>query len=450
MSKHDKIIITIFQNFLRAGKVDLSKQELTDVQEFEWDQETLATTFEHIHKTYKTSNVRIIIGERLAYVLCIPVDITKISDRNHIRVELANHIPEVIDKLVWDYKHIKHFSLEEEGRELGVVQIIAMDREIANPLAKALKSSKLKPEAVEPISITLARQLKDHSDPLMLLHIDHSITRAVSYQGLVVVSQVANTAKLGERLKPLMDFVFDHFSVKPEKLIISGENEKIDLELFATSGLTIEKQQLTPMIYEAAKQDLKGPDEDVLNIEIKEDEKGSNPIQKQTGSVKQVEPERENQRSNKTKFIFIGIIAIIIAASIGVGIFFMQKANVLPGQPTPTAIPAPTVAPTPESTPLPNPEDIKIQVLNGSGTVGKAGEISDFLAELEFTNVETDNADNYDYQNITIQTKPAFSFIYQQLSKEFEDNLEYQVNEQKTLSQKEIYDVIIIIGSKEE
>lgn len=55
----------------------------------------------------------------------------------------------------------------------------------------------------------------------------------------------------------------------------------------------------------------------------------------------------------------------------------------------------------------------KIYIENGAGSVGVASQMRDILKDFGYTITGTSNADNFDYQDITIKTKKDFSdFIY--------------------------------------
>ncbi len=109
---------------------------------------------------------------------------------------------------------------------------------------------------------------------------------------------------------------------------------------------------------------------------------------------------------------------------------------------TPTVVPLPTVTPTPAFTKA----DLKIKVLNGSGVVGKAGDVRDILKSKGYTDVLTGNADNYDYTQSELQVKDnkqqATAMIEQDL-KAYESSFKVT-----TLSATNSADVVLIVGSE--
>lgn len=97
--------------------------------------------------------------------------------------------------------------------------------------------------------------------------------------------------------------------------------------------------------------------------------------------------------------------------------------------PTPTISETPTLTPTNTPTPKPtvNPVDeqsgldrseLSVTIQNGSGEAGVAGEASDILTNLGYDVVSTGNAENFDFENVTIQVKSASSEFLDLLKKD--------------------------------
>ncbi|MGB9707303.1 MAG: LytR C-terminal domain-containing protein [Microgenomates group bacterium] len=111
--------------------------------------------------------------------------------------------------------------------------------------------------------------------------------------------------------------------------------------------------------------------------------------------------------------------------------------------PSPTTQPKPTATATP--TPAFTKEELKIKVLNGSGVVGKAGEMKSILREKGYNEIVTGNADNFDYQQTEIQVKKDKQQASEILKKDLKDYI--STVKTKILDDKEVADVIIILGS---
>ncbi|QQS43995.1 LytR C-terminal domain-containing protein [Candidatus Roizmanbacteria bacterium] len=96
------------------------------------------------------------------------------------------------------------------------------------------------------------------------------------------------------------------------------------------------------------------------------------------------------------------VIAVIIVALIGAGGYLYYQSTR-----TSTPVTETSTTPTPEEIATPTPQEVdraqySIEVQNGSGIVGKAGEVQQYLEDAGFTVSGTANADSYDYEATVI------------------------------------------------
>ncbi|MEX1052617.1 MAG: LytR C-terminal domain-containing protein [Patescibacteria group bacterium] len=173
-------------------------------------------------------------------------------------------------------------------------------------------------------------------------------------------------------------------------------------------------------------------------------------------------------KKNKTKLI----IAIIIILFLLGGFFLFQRAN---NSAEEEVIEEQIIIPTEETSPTPDDEDVtptieeeeeedetptpipttgavssrfelNVQVLNGSGEGGVAGEAQTFLQDLGYETVVTGNGDNFNYEGVTVNIKSSRSKYLDDIVSDLEDK--YTVNEETgTLGTSSGFDVTIIIGS---
>lgn len=157
-------------------------------------------------------------------------------------------------------------------------------------------------------------------------------------------------------------------------------------------------------------------------------------------------------------FPFVPVIIVLVVASLTAGgVYFFTAGgggstvasiiqNVPFNQPTPTPEPTSTPEPTPTPTPSIERDQLNIKIQNGSGVAGKAGEVQDILADLEYGDIISENADSFDYETTVIQAKEAsgeaiINLISEDLA-EFVDNPETSTD----LDDEEAADAIIIVG----
>lgn len=95
---------------------------------------------------------------------------------------------------------------------------------------------------------------------------------------------------------------------------------------------------------------------------------------------------------------------------------------------TEPSVSASSPTPTGKKTPTPTPgsatdrSELKIAVLNGSGTAGAAKGVSSYLNGLGYAIKTIGNADNYTYKNITIRISKSKSAFLPLLKKDLESN----------------------------
>ena len=171
------------------------------------------------------------------------------------------------------------------------------------------------------------------------------------------------------------------------------------------------------------------------------------------------------------KFIYLLIFIVIVGCFFLIkNIFFgAGKSKEIPSVtpvPTefqfPTDTPAPSISPTEEAgettvTPAAktvNPVDsstgldrsaLSVEVQNGSGEVGAAGKGADVLKGFGYKISSTGNADNYDYQNVTIKVKSTKANYLALLKKDL--GFSYTVaSATADLSPDSTADALVIIG----
>ncbi len=144
------------------------------------------------------------------------------------------------------------------------------------------------------------------------------------------------------------------------------------------------------------------------------------------------------------------VLIFLAAAVLSFGIFFtisqsnidLSSLNIFT-----KTVPTPTIEkkPTPTPTPKIKKDELKIKILNGSGTAGQASKFEDILNDLGYQEIVKDNADNYDYTKSEIQVKKSLSHVVGLLKSELKDYISSP--KVSSLDEEETSDVIIIVGS---
>lgn len=169
----------------------------------------------------------------------------------------------------------------------------------------------------------------------------------------------------------------------------------------------------------------------------------------------------------KRLILFLIFFLVIIALIAGVFYFVtkdssdtsgdVEDALIIPEDNIEETTEDPTPTEEEKETPTPSPADEEeeeeaetsssgsVAVQNGSGEAGVAGEASTALKSAGFSIASTGNADNFDYEGVTIQVKNSKKSILSDLEKAL--SKDYTVSDTSTdLPESTNYDALVIIG----
>lgn len=161
----------------------------------------------------------------------------------------------------------------------------------------------------------------------------------------------------------------------------------------------------------------------------------------------------DKKKSSKKGLLLTVVVVALAVALVSGGIMVYRKAMGGNDKATPAGeniLPETEVTPAAEATPVPDLDrtELKIQILNGSGTPGFAGKAKDHLLSLGYENIETGNAGSYDYEETEIAIKESMEGYLDMLKVDLVEK--YVVaSKTTTLDEDEEYDVIITLGSDE-
>lgn len=155
-----------------------------------------------------------------------------------------------------------------------------------------------------------------------------------------------------------------------------------------------------------------------------------------------------DNKSSRGKNIILFLVVFLLVAIIS-ALFYLFSAGILKiEKPQENVEITPTQSPSPTPTPVEfDRAELSIQILNGSGESGVAASMETFMEDLGYENLEIGNADNSDYENVTIQIKEEYEdlaqLIDEDLASDYTVNSDYEILEDDSE-----YDVVIIVGSE--
>lgn len=169
--------------------------------------------------------------------------------------------------------------------------------------------------------------------------------------------------------------------------------------------------------------------------------------------VSKVEPVELVDVAEKTNYLWIIVpTALLVGALVGGLITYfsgISKLNSEPVSPTPVASITPSVEATPTASPSSTlkKDDLKVQILNGSGVSGAAGKVKTLLEGLGYKLIDTGNASMSDLAQTEVSLKDSKKDYFNEIIKDLSKS--YTATESaKTLSGSSKYDVVITLGKK--
>lgn len=143
----------------------------------------------------------------------------------------------------------------------------------------------------------------------------------------------------------------------------------------------------------------------------------------------------------------LGILLVIVAAASGGYLFLKNRSQ---EEKTSMLTPIPTFfIPSPTQQEI-NLSEYKVEVLNGSGISGRAGQVKDALVSIGFLEdqITTGNAASYTFKDTEVEMKSSvFGAVLQKIQQAL---LEYSVVKKDALGEGSSYDVVVTVGTKKD
>lgn len=192
-------------------------------------------------------------------------------------------------------------------------------------------------------------------------------------------------------------------------------------------------------------------EEKVEEEKMEEDIKETSEEKPQTTVKAEYQDESDPVFEEKPNYLWIIIpTALLVGGLVGGLITYFSGISRLSAE-TPTSTPLATYMPQVTPTEAPKTsikrEDLKVQILNGSGVSGAANKAKTFLEGLGYKGVEVGNASSSDFAETEVSIKDSKKEFLSTLTTDLSKN--YTVSkETKTLAASSKYDIVITLGKK--
>jgi hypothetical protein len=474
MNENSHIVVFITANKLQAGRVLLFPQmTIVDAVESEWNQSTIGDLLVQIKEKYNTSQIRIVFGEDISFVGSIAVQKGKDKDRAYIEQAAKTIFPYLLEHSRWDYKDV--FI----RKDMVVLQIASLLQEPVSFVVTGASKAGISIQAMEPASYAIARISENLKEPHISIFRGDAVLAVASYRGLVLGTSILRDIRDYAGLRLLVRTVYEHYGLVIKTALCSHDD--IVLALRQGSSLEITRSKLHPMLGMAKKKDIKGADNEVMNIatqgsETKDIKTNSEDDKQQNNEIKIIKHEEIEKHSTQIdenlnllqsrKKVLIPkpskkirlVIGLGVLFFVAVFVFLILLGAIIKGKnqsnssqlpiPTSQIIPTSNIIPTQAEPVAITPAIYKVQILNGTGIKGEALHVEALMEKLGFTTFGTGNADVYTYTNTEVKIKEGlpdalFEVVKQAIGGEYTT-----LRSKDVLTSNYAYDIQIISGKK--
>lgn len=446
-----------------------------------WTKTSLVDTLNEICKDYNAKEVSILLGEDLAKVMSIQVDSDSDDVLDTATQKAALIFKDNFSNLGIDYAEI----LQESGTSW--VQLFITKKSFLNFLGEVLRQLNLDVTSVEPLAHSLVSQLPATDKPSVVFWGDDYLLTTLVYQGKVIHAETLAGDNIYKQINSLLSWFTDTYSLdikfvymatkklKSKKIKHKASVEEIELDPFSNVIKENSDFAIEPLIAEEVEpEDLKVEDEtpkksDIINkSEMAAPKPPLTLVDKEEDDAMDSVTTPPSGKSN-AKLIAIIVTVIVVLVGMVVGGFFvyqnaMKEANESPDvivnddtTTQPTSLPSPdndatgssetdtdTDTETDAGDQL-DPASISVQVLNGSGTAGVASRVANLLEDAGFEEIDTDNAESFDYEETVVQVKPGQDELYELVLTELQ--ADYTIAQGEDLDVDNQFDLVITVGS---
>ena len=401
-----KTILFITKSKITVSQVTIGNSPTEKIiGEFDWTLYNLDNVLSAIKKI--TGNIiRILLSEDFVYVVHINLPYSTNVTKNIVRQKAQEFIPEDLNETVWDFKKIIKPAQPTMNSKI-TIQVVAVVKSIFEQLSKSIIKTGLQVEAIEPLSYALARFTRQQEKSFLFVYIDTEILLTIVQKEIVFTTERIN-ALTPININQFIAFAKENFSIEPKNIVFCGNTKDIDLKQYENPNFKVEIQNISPLISLAYKEDIKGKDEDVLNLGLKNLFQKNTQIQdlpKQVPTITSKESSIAPTVKHHFPNVIIVIIFLIMLTTSGLLVY---NKNILPKKkPTPTSTPIQVLSPTPLATPT-TEIDLSlytITILNGTGRENEATKLETILQDGGFNVVKTGNADNFNYEKTQLRFK---------------------------------------------
>jgi len=209
-------------------------------------------------------SVRLLLNEDIVYTVAVFLSIGIALDKNTIGQKAQELIPEDLNNTIWDFKKVSPAPLSGAPE---IIQVVAVNKVLLEGLIQTITKAGLHIEVIEPLLIALARFVKNKETPVIMIYVNDEILLGLVQKGAVLATQCLRSFDINS-INQFIAFSKEKFGIVPKEVIFSGNTKGIDINQYQQSlkNIIFQIQDINPLISLAYKEDIKGKDEQILNL----------------------------------------------------------------------------------------------------------------------------------------------------------------------------------------
>lgn len=458
------------------------------VLEESWTPTTLPGLFKNIQETTGHHSIDIILGGSLYQLNYLQVESSQ-DQESVLEAKAATMIPGKIEDLGVDYQILS------ESNDQKTYQLFVVKKNLLSLIGKSAQNAGLHVLSVEGLPQVLASNRKS-TKPELLLWQDDLTNLALVYQSKAYLSLRCQPEDVYKQIDSLLSSTSTDLNLNITSLVMAKDTadspnkpklkakklklKEADLNPFAENDeLGFDADSSSPPSEVFAEQSEDSTESTSTDSPESTPDKPKDPgimgpdlaapkpplkvleTEKTMDAAKSNSEPRRPEKSNTKAIVIIVTILAVLAGLVGGGLLVYRNALSDPGQ-QPQVIES-DATPTPSPTPLEDPDatasgqvdetssdseidraEIAIQILNGSGVPGAAGDVADLLTAENYDDIDTGNASSFDYDTTEVRVAAGNQALFADIESILE--VSYEITQGDPLDEDSDFDVVITVG----
>ncbi|HEX9008085.1 MAG TPA: hypothetical protein VF837_02385 [Patescibacteria group bacterium] len=398
-----------------------------DGRAFDWDKNTLGDIFLSIKKDQKLSDIRIVLGSDVSYVVDFKVEDASKVKRDEILKMARSWLPFVVTDECFDWKMITL------GEADVWIQVVALEPELLNIIRQATEKSNLKVEWVIPVGIVLGSVSIGREVPILIKWRGKEELSVLAQRGLVDLVTTENNDSINNYARQKW-----HLEVNPEEILLTDSNFKFEEVVMSAR--------------------VRGSDADILAISIGNNDKGVGEfvppgivdlVERGESAAREIMIIKKPNEGSLIRPVYIVILLLSLITMLGVLFWQYQfPTKIVPSIPvSPNSVTVPATTDVPVATAAAGPIDFtlyRVQLQDASGLTGALVNEKNILLQEGFVNIDMATASAQQPQTLVAYKAGTPAEVVALVINSLRS---YEISNVLYLANNIPYDISVVLGS---